>query len=70
MFCQPVLFGTVGAEVQFKNIKPAMLGTGIGIIAIGLTFRWIGAFVACLEPKYNNKERAFVAFGWIPKATV
>lgn len=26
--------------------------------------------MAMLEPKYNNKERAFVAFGWIPKATV
>lgn len=70
MFCQPILFGTVGAAVQFKNIKGAELGTGVGIILIGLVFRWIGAFLAFIEPKYNNKERAFVAFGWIPKATV
>lgn len=26
--------------------------------------------MAMLEPKYTVKEKAFVAFGWIPKATV
>lgn len=70
MFCQPILFGSVGAAVQFNKIRAADLSLGIPIILIGLTFRWIGAFCACLEPKYTNKERAFVAFGWIPKATV
>merc|ERR1711957_1002611 len=55
MFCQPFLFGTVGAAVQFKDIDPNTLGTGILVIFIGLACRWIGAFVA---------------FGWIPKATV
>jgi len=70
MFCQPFLFGTVGAAVQFKDIDPNTLGTGILVIFIGLACRWIGAFCAMLEPKYNMKEKCFVAFGWIPKATV
>jgi len=70
MFCQPFLFGTVGAAVQFKDIDPSTLGTGILVIFIGLAFRWLGAFCAMLEPKYNMKEKCFVAFGWIPKATV
>jgi len=70
MFCQPVLFGTIGAAVQFKDIMPSELSTGVLIIFIGLCARWVGAFCACLEPKYTIKEKAFVAFGWIPKATV
>ena len=70
MFCQPLLFGTVGAAVQFKDIDPTTLGPGILVIFIGLTCRWIGAFLAMMEPKYTVKEKAFVAFGWIPKATV
>lgn len=60
----------MGAAVIFSVIDPALLGLSIVIILIGVTFRWIGAFCAALEPKYNNKERAFIAFAWIPKATV
>lgn len=70
MFCQPFLFGSVGAAVLFKNIEVSMLGSGIGVICIGVTARWTGTFLAGLEPKYNNWERAFMAFSWIPKATV
>jgi len=71
MFFQPVLFGTVGAAVQFSKLgSGADIAMGVIVILIGLTFRWIGAFCACLEPKYTIKEKAFVAFGWIPKATV
>lgn len=70
MFCQPLLFGTVGAAVLFENIVASELGTGIAIIFIGLTFRWIGAYLAFCEKKYTRKEAAFVAFAWIPKATV
>jgi len=69
-FCQPFLFGSVGAGVIFEKINPKFLGLGIVIILIGVTFRWIGTFCAGLESKYNNKERAFMAFAWIPKATV
>lgn len=70
MFCQPLLFGTVGAAVLFENIAADELGTGILIIFIGLCFRWIGAYMAFCEKKYTRKEAAFVAFAWIPKATV
>ncbi len=70
MFCQPFLFGSVGAAVLFEKIDPSLLGKGIGVIMIGVIARWIGTFVAGLERKYNNYERAFMAFSWIPKATV
>jgi len=69
-FCQPFLFGSVGAGVLIRKINPQFLGLGICIILIGVSFRWMGTFAAGMEKKYNNKERAFMAFAWIPKATV
>lgn len=70
MFCQPFLFGTVGAAVLFSKIEPSMIGKGFGTILIGVTARWLGTFLAAFEKKYTVRERAFMAFAWIPKATV
>ena len=70
MFCQPFLFGTVGAAVLFDKIEPSMIGKGFGTILIGVTARWLGTFMAAFEKKYTYRERAFMAFSWIPKATV
>ena len=70
MFLQPALFGTVGAAVLFSKLEPGMLGYGIVVIIIGVSARWIATFLVAFEKKFNNKERAFMAFAWIPKATV
>lgn len=43
---------------------------GIGVIILGLIFRWIGTVLAASEPKFEFKEKAFLGFAWIPKATV
>ena len=32
--------------------------------------RWIGTVVAASEDKFVFKEKAFLGFAWIPKATV
>jgi len=38
---------------------------------VGVIVRWLAAFlVTGLERKYTIKERIFMAFAWIPKATV
>jgi len=66
----PFLYATVGASIKFSEISGSMIGNAVAIILIGITLRWIGTFLACMERKFNNKERAFIAFGWIPKATV
>jgi len=42
----------------------------IGVIFIGLIFRWIATYFATAEKKYTTKERMFMAFSWMPKATV
>lgn len=64
------MFATVGAAVQFKNIQMGSFGKGIGVIILGLCMRWIGTVVAASEPKFNCKEKMFLGFAWIPKATV
>lgn len=53
MFCQPFLFGTVGAAVQFSVIKGSVVGYGLIVIMIGVTFRWLGTIVATFESKYT-----------------
>ena len=45
-------------------------GMGVGVIILGLIFRWIGTVLAASEPKFEFKEKAFLGFAWIPKATV
>lgn len=69
-FCQPFLFGTVGAAVMFDKIDPSQIGKGLAVIAIGVSARWGATIVAASERKYNCKEKMFMAFAWIPKATV
>lgn len=70
MFCQPFLFSTVGAAVLFNKLEGSLIGYGFAVILIGVSARWISTFCVGFEKKYNNKERIFMAFAWIPKATV
>ena len=38
------------------------------IVVLGVGVRWVATFL--ISAKFNIKERMFVAFAWIPKATV
>ena len=37
---------------------------------VGLVFRWVATYFATAQPQFTVKERAFLAFAWMPKATV
>lgn len=69
-FCQPFVFATVGAAVQFKYIEGKSFGLSILVIFIGVGMRWVGTVLAASEPKFNCQEKMFFGFAWIPKATV
>jgi NhaP-type Na+/H+ or K+/H+ antiporter len=69
-FFKPFLFGTVGAAVKLKEIDSGTIGQAILIILIGISFRWVGTYLAGCGGKFTRKERMFMAFAWIPKATV
>ena len=46
------------------------MGYSFVIVGVGVVCRWIATFVSGCQKTYNNKERAFMGFAWIPKATV
>ena len=67
--CSPFLFGTVGASVNLRVLGEQSVGLLILVIFLCLIARWLGTFFATAG-KFTLKERAFMSFAWIPKATV
>lgn len=64
-----LLFVLVGATV---NIRYALNAGVISIILIigALLFRMMGVFISLIKTNLNRKERIFIAFAYMPKATV
>lgn len=50
----------------------SLLGKSIVVFLLGITARWVAVFaVTSMEcGKFDTKEKMFMAFSWIPKATV
>ena len=45
-------------------------GLGMATLAIGLVFRMTVSFLTMFRTSLNLKERLFIPFAWLPKATV
>ncbi|KAF7260484.1 hypothetical protein EG68_03041 [Paragonimus skrjabini miyazakii] len=69
-FVQPILFSLIGSEVNLTQIAGQSIGQGIASLLIAVTVRMGATIVAVLPSKLNMKERLFVGFSWLPKATV
>ena len=69
-FVQPLLFGLIGAEVDFSAITGDELARGVAVLACGVTARVTAVFFAVQGNKLNVKETIFVMIAWLPKATV
>ncbi|GAB1609493.1 sodium/hydrogen exchanger 9B2-like isoform X1 [Argonauta hians] len=67
---QPLLFGLIGSEVNFKDLHPPSLGYAFITVMVGLVFRLLAAFFAVFGTNLLRKEKLFVAMAWLPKATV
>lgn len=67
---QNVLFGSVGAAVLFDRVESSMIGLGLVVIFCGVSARWFATFMVGAGQGFTYKERAFMGFAWIPKATV
>lgn len=68
--CQPFLFGTIGASIQVSKIDGKVFGYSVLVILVGGLFRVCVTYFVTAGTKLLKKERAFIAFGWSPKATV
>lgn len=69
LFAELFLFVLVGAEVNLQVALNAGL-IGLLVITIGLTARSVGVFLAAIKSGLNRKEKIFVGFSFLPKATV
>lgn len=67
---EPLLFGLVGMDIQLLLITPDLLWKSLIIIFVSLFFRLATAFTAVSRTGLSFREKIFVSFSWIPKATV
>uniref|UniRef100_A0A1I8AI17 Na_H_Exchanger domain-containing protein n=1 Tax=Steinernema glaseri TaxID=37863 RepID=A0A1I8AI17_9BILA len=70
-FClQPLLFTLIGFQLDLSLLSSSLLVSGLLVLLIGLLLRLLTAFFAAFGSGLNKKERLYVAFSWLPKATV
>jgi len=67
---EPVIFALIGTEIQIHKINPETLGYGIIVLVVSLAFRMVGTYFAVSGGNLNVKEKIFMSFAWMPKATV
>jgi len=67
---EPVIFALIGTEIQVDKINPATLGLSILVLVLALVIRMIGTYFAVCGGELNRREKVFMAFAWMPKATV
>lgn len=67
---EPVIFALIGTEIQVNRIDPSILGLSIIVLLLALIFRMVGTYFAVHGGELNVKEKIFMAFAWLPKATV
>jgi Kef-type K+ transport system membrane component KefB len=60
----------VGSYLDFRRMPGVTIAKAIGIVAIGVCFRTVMAFIAMFKAGLSRKEQLFVALSWLPKATV
>jgi len=67
---QPVIFALIGTEIQIDKIDLATLGYSLLVLVLALIIRMFATYVAVMGGELNVKEKIFMAFAWLPKATV
>jgi len=67
---EPVIFALIGTEIQVDKINPNTLGLSIVVLLIALIVRMVGTYFAVCGGELTRKEKIFMAFAWLPKATV
>lgn len=66
----PLLFGLIGASLNFKAVDPLIAGRAITYAVIAVTLRAIVATcVAANFKQFTKRERIFMGLSWVSKAT-
>ncbi len=69
IFAQLLLFVLVGAQVDITLVRSVGWG-GAGVIFAGLLGRSCGVLLCLVRSELTFRERVFVVFAYVPKATV
>ncbi|KAI8468895.1 MAG: Sodium/hydrogen exchanger family-domain-containing protein [Monoraphidium minutum] len=67
---EPLLFGTIGASIQYVNLSQSTIPKALLIVCSGVVLRVISTFIVMFDRQYTWRERTFYAIAWTPKATV
>jgi len=67
---QPVIFALIGTEIQVDKINGTTLGLSLVVLVLALIIRMAATYLAVMGGDLNWKEKVFMAFAWLPKATV
>lgn len=67
---QPLLFGVIGASVDFGELDVSVLPNSIICILVAMCVRVPIAIFVTGGKNFTLTERAFIGLSWIPKATV
>ena len=67
---EPVIFALIGTKIQINKINTNALAVQIVILLIALIIRMAATYGAVSGGNLNRKEKIFMAFAWLPKATV
>lgn len=63
------LFVLVGASLNMTSLGFTVI-LALILITIGLCFRMAGVFTSLLDTPFDNKEKLFITYSYLPKATV
>lgn len=66
---QPFLFGLIGCEVTVSGLEKS-IESSLAVLSISLSLRIVIALLVTFGGGFNLRERVFIAFAWLPKATV
>lgn len=67
---EPLLFGVIGAGLDFNLIPGKTVIKSLIIVTIGISVRLPVAYIVTRGNGFTAKERAFISVAWLPKATV
>ncbi|XP_065733516.1 sodium/hydrogen exchanger 9B2 isoform X3 [Phocoena phocoena] len=67
---QPLLFGLIGAEVAITALRPETVGLCIATLGTAVLIRILATYLMVCFAGFNFKEKIFISFAWLPKATV
>lgn len=70
MIFEPILFGITGAQIKFNELDVHTVTIGVGCLIGGIVIRILVTILLGIGCKLNLKEKIFVAFSWMAKATV